>query len=361
MIHPVLLVQLGCGGVGQALIQQVLATHTTITYRYNLTLHYLALADSRAVLATGAPLTDAQVQAALHARQQQQSLASLPAAQVGTHWLDVLPDTPCIIIDVTAADGMHTDLVQAVWRGHRVVLANKKPLTADHAAFAALTEHGATRYEATVGAGLPTIHALHSLLDTGDTVQRIEASMSGTLGYLCTALDDRQPLSQAVQQAYQQGYTEPDPRDDLSGADVARKALILARTCGMAWSMDDVPSEPWYPSELAHGSVAQFLSRLPDLDASYRARQAAAHSRDAVLRYVATLELGDSPTASIALREVPRSHPLAALRGTDNLIAYTTARYAQPLVVRGAGAGVAVTAAGVLTDVLATARELAGV
>lgn len=353
------LIQIGCGGVGQALIQQILAQQPVLAQRYDIDLYYHALVDSRAVYSTGAPLTLEQVQVALHARQQGQSLATLAGAQVGLHWRERLPVSPAIIIDVTAADGMHPALVQAVQRGHRVVLANKKPLTADYASFTALTAHGATRYEATVGAGLPTIHALQSLLDTGDTVQRIEASMSGTLGFLCTALDEGQALSAAVLTAYQQGYTEPDPRDDLSGTDVARKALILARSCGLAWTLDDVPSEPLFAPELAHGSVAEFLQRLPELDAGIAARLAAAQSRNAVLRYVATLELGPQPSASIALRELPLSHPLAALRGTDNLIAYTTARYPAPLVVRGAGAGPAVTAAGVLTDVIATARELA--
>ncbi|NJK78376.1 MAG: homoserine dehydrogenase [Chloroflexaceae bacterium] len=359
MTREILLLQLGMGGVGRVLVQQVLAQRVALADRYNLSLSYLALVDTSAVLATGDPLSAALITSALQAKQQGQPLASLDDGRPGINWLAMLPDTPCIVVDTTSADGMEAHLQTVLTDGHRVVLANKKPLTGSISAFAALTRRGTTRYEATVGAGLPILATLQSLLDTGDSVTRIEASLSGTLGYLCTALQEATPLSEAVRTARSRGWTEPDPRDDLSGMDVARKALILARTCGLEWEMQHVPATAWFPAERATLSVDAFMEHLPELDAEYAARCAHASVAGNVLRYVATLELGDEPAAAIALRELPADHPLAALRGTDNLFVFTTRRYSTPpLMVRGPGAGTEVTAAGVLADIIATAREM---
>jgi homoserine dehydrogenase len=207
-----------------------------------------------------------------------------------------------------------------------------------------------------VGAGLPIISTLRSLLDSGDQIKRIEACMSGTLGYLCTALEEGLPLSNAVRIARDNGWTEPDPRDDLSGIDVARKALILARTWGLPWDMGHVPGTPWFPPDLAEVSIDAFMDLIEKVDQEYAERVSRAQARQHVLRYVAAVE---ADGASIELRELPLDHPLAALRGSDNLFVFTTMRYAdQPLTVRGPGAGVEVTAAGVLADIVATAREL---
>lgn len=356
MARNIQIIQLGVGGVGQILAQQVLHQRPILAARYDITLDYLALVDRVGALATGYTLKQAMVMAALTAKQSRQALATIDGGRTLEDWRSLLPNTPCIIVDVTAADGMAASLADAIAAGHRVVLANKRPLTDTFETFTALTAHGATRYEATVGAGLPIISTLRSLLDSGDTFVRAEASMSGTLGYLCSALEEGVPLSQAVQTAKSQGWTEPDPRDDLSGADVARKALILARTAGLPWSMDDVSSEPWFPPELATVSVAEFMNRLPDLDQRFADWITQAQAQQTALRYVATIE---SERAGVGLRRLPLSHPLAGLRGPDNLFTFTTARYAdQPLVVRGPGAGVEVTAAGVLGDIIATAREM---
>jgi homoserine dehydrogenase len=347
------IIQLGLGGVGQALVCQVSAQREALTARYGVNLDYLALIDRSGALYTGQALDDAALMAAVASKQAGHSLAdqgSLRPLQA------LLPSSPAIIVDVTAADGMETSLGEAIAAGHRVVLANKRPLTATLPTFTALTSTATTSYEATVGAGLPVIHTLQSLRDSGDEIVRIEASMSGTLGYLCSALEQGEALSRAVQTARNAGWTEPDPRDDLSGADVARKALILARTWGLSWEMDAVASEPWFPPELANVSLDEFLQRLPELDATFAARVAAARTRKTVLRYVATIQPSG---ASVGLRELPLDHPLAGLRGTDNLFAFTTARYAeQPLVIRGPGTGIEVTAAGVLGDIVTAARML---
>ncbi|MBX0326594.1 homoserine dehydrogenase [Oscillochloris sp. ZM17-4] len=350
------IVQIGVGGVGRELVTQLLAARGALAARYGFRLEYLALADSAGALVSGTPLPEAAIQAAMRAKGAGDSLAASPAGRAIQSWEALLPEGPCVVVDVTAASGHEGPLARAVAAGHRVVLANKKPLSAAWADFVALTAGGATRYETTAGAGLPVVSTLQGLLDSGDALTKIEAAMSGTLGYLCAELEAGVPLSTAVRAAHRLGYTEPDPRDDLSGADVARKALILARTCGLPWELADIPAEPWFSPDLAAVGRDVFMGRLEELDELFAARVAAARAEGAALRYVATVTPG---RASVGLKMVPATHPLASLRGPDNLFSFTTARYAaQPLVVRGPGAGQEVTAAGVLADIVATARTV---
>ena len=349
------IVQIGLGGVGRVLVQQILAHREALAAHYGFWLDYVALADSTSLRARRSGLAVPELEAALAAKAAGQLLAAT-GGTAGMTWRSLALTQTSIFVDVSAAAGHHQALAERVVAGHRVVLANKKPLSADYPAFQALTAHGATRYEATVGAGLPVISTLQGLLDSGDTPTCIEAAMSGTLGFLCTALEAGQPLSAAVREAHRLGYTEPDPRDDLSGADVGRKALILARTCGLPWEPEHITPEPWFPAALAQVSLAEFMARLEELDAPFAARVAEAQAVGGALRYVATISAAG---ASVGLRVLPSDHPLASLRGPDNLFSFTTARYAErPLVVRGPGAGQAVTAAGVLADLVATACEL---
>ena len=262
-----------------------------------------------------------------------------------------------VLVDVTAADGMEVFLEAALQRGWGVVLSNKKPLVVPQSLFRRLMAAAGRRlrYEATVGAGLPVIATLRMLLDTGDEVQRIEGCFSGTLGYLCRRLEEGMPFSAAVREARALGYTEPDPREDLSGMDVARKALILARTLGYELELADVAVEALFPAEMAALSVEEFMAALERLDGEYERRVAAARKRGRVLRYVAEVEGG---RCRVGWREVPREGLMAALRGPDNIVRFHTARYrANPLVIVGPGAGPEVTAAGVLGDILALAQQ----
>jgi homoserine dehydrogenase len=350
------IVQIGLGGVGRELARQLVAARPAIAARYNVGLDYLALVDTVGVLHTGEALAPDAVLAAVEAKAAGRSLLEQGGAPRTGNPSDLRIPALGVAVDVTAAPGNEVLLADAVRFGHRVVLANKKPLTAAHSFFRQLTESGATRYETTVGAGLPVISTLQALLDSGDTLASVEAAMSGTLGFLCAELEAGKPLSAAVREAHALGYTEPDPRDDLSGMDVARKALILARTCGLPWELDAIPAEPWFPPELAAISRDEFMARLEELDAPFAARVAEARAAGGALRYVATVT---PEGASVGLKVLPASHPLAGLRGPDNLFSFTTARYNErPLVVRGPGAGLAVTAAGVLADIVATAREM---
>ncbi len=357
--HEISIIQLGIGGVGRALAQEVMNQQAALHQRYGFKLGYRALIARDGIVHTGELLSYDMVQETLAAKREGHSLATIPGGNPPTtDWLSLLPDTPAIIVDVTAADGMEQQFTTALQAGHRLIFANKRPFTTSLDFFQTLTGHGKTRYEATVGAGVPVIDTLQRLLDSGDTILRIEAAMSGTLGYLCSALEQGTLLSNAVWVAKENGWTEPDPRDDLSGADVARKALILGRTCGFSWEMKDVPSEPWYPDTLSDVDIPTFVERTKELDERFAQRVQKAKENQTVLRYIATIE---PDQVQVGLRTLPITHPLAGLQGTDNMVVFHTARYSDPLpplVVRGAGAGTDVTAAGVLGDIVATAREM---
>ncbi|MBK8045949.1 MAG: hypothetical protein IPK16_01705 [Anaerolineales bacterium] len=209
---------------------------------------------------------------------------------------------------------------------------------------------GRTRWETTCGAALPVIVTLNRLLASGDNVRRIAGTFSGTLGYVMTGLEAGRPFSEVVREAHKRGYTEPDPRDDLGGVDVARKALILARGLGWRMEMTDVQVRGLYPAEMSRLSVAQFLEALPALDVEFGDRVATAAADGKVLRYVATIEDGK---CRVGLTLVDAASPLGRLTGTDNLVEFYTAWYdPNPLVIQGRGAGADVTASGVLSDVV---------
>jgi homoserine dehydrogenase len=345
---PVPLAILGLGGVGRALLRQVLETRDGLARRTGLLLRPVALADSLVALSDPAGLADALLEAALRAKDAGGGLDHLPGSSA-RDGLSIPPRT--VVLDLTASTDTAPLLQAALANGGAVVLANKLGLTRPYAESQFLYESRRVRYEATVGAGLPVIATLATLLDTGDRLVEAQGVLSGTLAYLASQLEENVPYSAAVARARALGYTEPDPREDLSGRDVARKALIMARTAGWPLEMADLQVEALYPPTLSELSIADFLDRASALDGDYAARIAAARERGEVLRYVARV----TPSGgSVGLLSVPRTSGLAALRGTSNHIAFTTDRYRdEPLVLSGPGAGVEVTAAGVLGDVIA--------
>jgi aspartokinase/homoserine dehydrogenase 1 len=218
-------------------------------------------------------------------------------------------------------------------------------------------------YETTVGAALPVIETLKNLVRTGDRVIKIEGAFSGTLGFLCERLTGGEPLSAAVRRAKGLGYTEPHPRDDLSGLDVARKALILARELGLRLDLSDVALSPFVPAEfLAEDDPEKFLQGLERADGDMSARVAAFKAEGKLLRYLARIEPeATGPKITVAPLGVDAAHPAATLRGAEAFVAFHTERYSQfPRVVRGAGAGGDVTAAGVLADILRLAQNIRG-
>ncbi|HKW46991.1 MAG TPA: aspartate kinase [Gemmatimonadaceae bacterium] len=259
-----------------------------------------------------------------------------------------------ILVDVTAGDT--GDILEtALHAGMDIVLANKRPLASASGTTRGLSRTAAARgrrllHEATVGAGLPIIDTIKKLQESGDEILRIEGCPSGTLGYLFGELGRGTSFSSALRAAMQLGYTEPDPREDLSGMDVARKALILGRLLGFEGELETVEVESLVPLEWRESGVQDFIARLEEMDPAWRARVERARVSETVLRYRATV----SPASvHVGLVGVALGSSFAALTGTDNQFAITTARYrTNPIVITGPGAGVGVTAAGVLNDVL---------
>ncbi len=347
--------QYGLGQVGQALVRQVLAGRELLRARTGQELVYAVLADSTGMLSTESGLTAAEVEQALAAKAQGVGLGRQGGGQAHGAVLPVAPG-PAVYVDVTTGEGMQALALQALERGWGAVLANKRPLAGRLDDFRRLTASRRLRHEATVGAGLPWIEALTHLLDTGDRIVHLEAAVSGTLGYIASQLEAGAPFSQAVAQARSRGYTEPDPRDDLSAADVRRKGLILARMLGQAVEWDGLPAEALYPPAWNDLTVEAYMARLPELDASYNARMATARAAGRTLRYAVEVRQGG---VSAGLVEVERESPLGRLQGADCLLAIYSERYnARPLTISGPGAGPEVTAAGVYADIISLGMEL---
>ena len=212
-------------------------------------------------------------------------------------------------------------------------------------------------YETTVGAALPIIQTLRDLVQTGDEIYEIEGILSGTLSYLFNSFDGSRPFSELVVQARDLGYTEPDPRDDLSGTDVGRKVVILAREMGMSLELSDVDVRSLVPAVLEGGSVDEFLAALPNHDSEMESLRRDAAERGEVLRFVGRVDR--TGKASVGLHAYPTTHPFARIQLTDNIVLFRTSRYREnPLVVQGPGAGREVTAAGAFADLLRLASYL---
>ncbi len=280
------------------------------------------------------------------------SIADLQKAMEKELWL--LPSHRPILVDLTSEET--APLIQkALENGFHIVLANKKPLAVSQIQFdeliATARERGLSlRYEATAGAGLPVLDTLAKLQEAGDRVETILGAFSGTLGFIMSALEEGTRFSDAVREAWKRGYTEPDPRDDLSGTDVARKALILARTLGRRLELSDIALESLFTPAVDHAEPARFVENLKTLDEEFADRVARAKSEGKVLRYVAKI----AKKITVGVEAVDQSSPVGRLRGTANTIVIQSKRYHDnPLVVTGPGAGAAVTAAGVLNDIVA--------
>ncbi len=349
MQRTIPLILLGLGNVGGTLLRQILDTREVVAQRTGLRLNPVALVDISGLLFDPAGLPEETLHSALAAAEQKRLLNTLPDVRP-LQDVESMLQQDVLLVDVTASTSSLPLMKAALEVGGGVVMANKNPLTGPWDTTRLLFESPAVRYECTVGAGLPVIRSLRDLLDTGDHALRIEGCMSGTLGYLCAQLESGIPYSQVISEARSLGYTEPDPRDDLSGHDVARKALILARTAGWPLEMSDLTVERLYPDSLAKLTVDEFMVAAPSLNADYAGRFQQAQARGNTLRYVA--QVGPNG-GTVGLQEVAADSPLGTLRGPANYIALFTERYNDlAMVISGPGAGPVVTAAGVLSDIL---------
>ena len=239
-----------------------------------------------------------------------------------------------------------------------MVAANKIAASGDYADYRELKKTAQRRgvkflFETNVGAGLPIIRTINDLCNSGDRILRIEAVLSGTLNYIFNTISADVPFSRTVALAKEEGYSEPDPRIDLSGKDVIRKLVILAREAGYEVSQDDVEVHPLLPQELFDGSLEDFWKNLPSLDADFERRRQALEREHKVWRFVAKFVDGH---ASVSLEEFSKDHSFYVLEGSNNIVMLTTERYHEyPMLIQGYGAGASVTAAGVFADIMSLA------
>jgi aspartokinase/homoserine dehydrogenase 1 len=348
------ILQLGKGAIGSALVGQVAARRQEVKARLGVDLVYVGIAGRTAGAFAPGGLDLARWRAEVEAG------AGLDGRRLLKKASGVVSGS-AVLVDATAEDDLVDLYRDVVATGFHIVSCNKKPLAGPLADYRRIKDLCRRKrrfflHEATVGAGLPVIKTLRDLLDTGDRVVAIEGCFSGTLNYLCAALDRGEKLSRGVARARELGYTEPDPRDDLAGTDVARKALILAREAGLDLEPSDVRQEPFCKVR-RRGGVDEFMRSISELDAKMAKRWREAAARGSRWRYVARVD----GACRVGLAEVPETGALGRLAGPENVFAFRTERYKDhPLVVAGPGAGAAVTAAGVFADILKVARAIAG-
>jgi aspartokinase/homoserine dehydrogenase 1 len=342
----------GTGRVGAALLDQLAERAASVAERVGVRLLVSGVARSRtaALAAEGLDLS---------AWRTTVPAATAPASAM----LDMAlrsPNAHRIFVDCTANADVAASYEALLRAGIGIVTANKIALSGEMALYQRLRDaarRGNGLYaETTVGAGLPVLRPIADLVATGDTVHRIEGVLSGTLGYLFANVMRGGTFSDVVREAHRLGLTEPDPREDLGGRDVARKLLILAREAGFELEPDQVRVEPVLSGPAwTDGTAVEFLARLPDADARFAALREKAAANGRVLCYLASL---DADGAEVGLREIERDHPCAQLTPGDNLVMVTSARYSdKPLIIRGPGAGPAVTAAGVFADMIRAGAE----
>ena len=347
---------IGPGTVGAALLRQLDKQSRRLEEQFNLDLRVRAIARS-----TGMLLGDRRI----HLDSWQQDLASQGVeTDLDVFEQHVNPDhlPHAVIIDCTASEFIASKYTEWLSRGIHVITPNKKAFSGSYNDYRMLqlaADEGSSHYfyETTVGAALPVINTLCDLIYTGDEVRSITGIFSGTLAYLFNVYDGSKPFSEIVRAAKENGYTEPDPRDDLSGMDVARKLTILARELGQDIEIGDFPVQSLVPESLRDCSIDEFLDKLADHDDEMAVRFKAAAEAQRKLRYVAKLDAQGN--ASVGLEAVEAAHPFSNINLTDNIVQFESERYsANPLVVQGPGAGPEVTAAGVFADLLRLANFL---
>jgi aspartokinase/homoserine dehydrogenase 1 len=347
---------IGPGTVGRTLLRQIEKQSARLAEEFNLDLRVRAIARSKSML-----LGDRRIDLADWQGQFESAAVDLDLEEFEAH---VNPDhlPHAIIIDCTASESITSKYADWLKRGIHIITPNKKAFSgsfANYQALQAAADEGSAHYfyETAVGAALPIITTLCDLIYTGDEVRSVNGILSGTLAYLFNVYDGSRPFSDIVREARDNGYTEPDPRDDLSGMDVARKLTILAREMGEAIEIGDFPVQNLVPEALRDCSIEEFLDRLPDYDDEIDSlyREAVATGRQ--LRYIAGFDAQGN--ASVGLEAIDAEHPFSNINLTDNIVQFKSERYSDnPLVVQGPGAGPEVTAAGVFADLLRLANYL---
>lgn len=346
---------IGTGLIGSTLLKQLSEQHDSLRDNLGIDLQLRGIANSRQMRLVP---TNESIEASDYAIPS--DAPAFDAATLIAHIKSAnLPHT--IFVDCTASDSIPSYYPELLKSSISIVTPNKRGFSGPLELYRRLQSASSFRrvpllHETCVGAALPILGTLSDLVRSGDRVISIEAVLSGTLSFIWNAMASGVPFSEAVLEAKRRGYTEPDPRDDLSGMDVARKVLILARDAGLSLEFEEIAITPMLPAETQAWTLDEFMARLPTLDQQFAAKLEEAANQSQRLFFAAHIDC-ESRRASIGVRAVGLDHPFCALKGADNIVAFRSTRYAeQPLVIKGPGAGAEVTAAGVFADIIRIAR-----
>lgn len=342
----------GVGTVGGQLLEQIHDQYEELKRTKRLKLNVVGIATSKKALFNRDGIDLANYR---------QLLADAPESN-DKKLRDAIIEMNCfnsVFVDCTASKDVAEIYQPLLEHNISVIAANKIAASSSYEKYALLKETALARgvffrYETNVGAGLPIIGTINDLRNSGDVILKIEAVLSGTLNFIFNELSADVTMSEAVRRAKEQGYSEPDPRIDLSGKDVIRKLVILAREAGYKVEKTDVEKHLFIPDEFFEGSIEEFWKNLPQLDADFEARRKQLDAEGKRWRFVATFDHGK---LSVALKEVDSTHPFYNLQGSNNIVALTTERYREyPMLIQGYGAGASVTAAGVFANIMSIAN-----
>ena len=341
----------GVGTVGGKLIEQIRSQYETLMQRNGLKLNVVGIASSKAGVfdRDGIDLDNYR------------ELLKAPEAQGKNLRDEVLGMNifNSVFVDCTASKDIASLYQTFLQHNISIIAANKIAASSDYENYMRLKKTARDRgvwfrYETNVGAGLPIIGTINDLRNSGDKILKIEAVLSGTLNFIFNEIAADVPFSETVRRAKEQGYSEPDPRIDLSGTDVVRKLVILTREAGYKVEQQDVEKNLFVPNEYFEGGVDDFWKRLPELDADFESRRKKLEAEGKRWRFVATMENGKT---NVALKEVDVNHPFYRLEGSNNIVLLTTERYKEyPMLIQGYGAGASVTAAGVFANIMSIAN-----
>ena len=344
----------GVGTVGAQLLEQIQQQYHTLLTQQHLQLNVVGIANSRTAIfnAEGLDLTNYREQL----KQAEKTSTGFSIKQAALQMSNLYNS---IFVDCTASAEVAGIYLSLLENNISVVTANKIAASSEYDHYQRLKQTALDRgvkflFETNVGAGLPIIGTINDLRNSGDKILRIEAVLSGTLNFIFNEIAADVPFSETIRRAKEQGYSEPDPRIDLSGKDVIRKLVILAREAGYQVEQDDVEKHLFVPEKYFQGSVDDFWKTLPELDADFEARRKELEANGLHWRFVAKMEEGKT---CVSLETVDASHPFYQLEGSNNIILITTERYHDyPMMIRGYGAGAGVTAAGVFANIMSVSH-----